>query len=171
METILSRLQASIALFEADEKPITSAQCNEALSVVADLQAALQQIPAWRSFLELTLLLPQSPRRETSASNGLSAPLIVWLSYACEQVDRVRMQLAVFASHAGSRALPHQSERHAIQKTLQALLQAVSQVQALGTPTQRPRVRPDYLRVVPDGEDSQDEQRSPVERRREEGER
>ncbi len=160
IETLLLRFETILLLLEAYEKPIERAQCEEAINVVRDLQAVLQDIPTPRpSFLATALQrvsTPDDPQAQADATASFTASFddLLVLEHARSQADKVRLLLAVYAPHAQSKAQRYLQGRRGLLYELKNLVKAAKEVQ-ISIATPRKRAHPAYLQVVrPDDQPS-----------------
>jgi hypothetical protein len=155
-ESIIASLQKTIDLFAAYEKEIWPDQCEEALSAVRDLQAALAAIRLPTSFVECAELRVGTPAEaERNASRLMQR--MVHLEFAREQADHARLALAAYQPHARSKAMRHLQERQRLVGQLRRLGEAAANALQVGD-APLPVMRPDYLQVLPGGSELSEEE-------------
>ncbi len=148
MIEMTKRLEGTIALLEAYEQPLSSTQCDEALSAVAALQAALRQISLPSSLTRTPEMVVQNVGRKA---------------------DEARILLAAYKPHGQSKAQRHLHVRRELVHRLRDLLKQLCDLQTtLTANTPLPaRERPAYLQLMPqtsenDQSDQECEAGSPV---------
>ena len=147
--TIIQRLETTIKTFETYEKPLWPDQCEEALSAVRDLQAALRQIPVPTGLIDLAI-----EAIHTGRDNTAELLLMNTIPHASEQADQTCLLLAAYAPHGRIKAQRHLEPRHVAINQLRELVEAAAKVQpASFAPAQRDR--PPYIHVVEPGDQVQ----------------
>ena len=146
-ETIITRLEESIRLFEAYEREIWPDQCKEALEAVRDLQTAIEHLRTPGSFIEVALLSMGTPANAPIDRASL-ANRIVDVEFARAQADDVRLALAAYQPHGRSKAMRYLQARQYLVGQLRRLLAVAAKVLATPECAASPVVRPDYLPVV-----------------------